>query len=275
MLKVLRRLRHGPLKGFGSFWLVLGNLYRIFLATLNIRMKSSTRIGRYGPFFLDGRFAFSNFEDWGQGKNEAFDEIIETARGANCVLDVGAHIGLISLPVSRVIGNGGKIFAFEPAESNRYYLGRHLAINDIINVDVIDALVGENDADEVTFYEAEGDNPMNSVAHGDDEGFYAATKKRQVCIDTFCQHRELTPDIIKIDVEGAEIGVLKGARGVIERCRPMIFLSVHPRQISDLGQTTGELARLIEEMDYDCFDHLGEPVSELQSTEYVLRPKAS
>ena len=135
--------------------------------------------------------------------------------GDQIIADLGAHIGLVSLPVSRHLAAGGKVYAFEPSGSNRRLLERHLALNRADNVEIVDALVGERDADAVVFYEAEGDNPMNTIAQNTDRPGFAATTKRQVSVDSFCQARGLAPDIVKIDVEGAEIGVLEGARGLI------------------------------------------------------------
>jgi FkbM family methyltransferase len=274
MLTFLRRLRHGPLRFLGPFWTFGGDIYRGLLAHSGVRSRIATRIGTEGPFLLDGRFAFSNFEDWGRTKNEGFDAIVAAARGAACVLDLGAHIGLVSLPVSRHLAPGGKVYAFEPSASNRRLLERHLALNRADNVEIVDALVGEADADAVVFYEAEGDNPMNTIARNTGRPGFAATTKRQVSVDSFCQARGLSPDIVKIDVEGAEIGVLEGAREVLQRHRPTIFLSVHPRQIAELGHTVDELAALIEALGYRCFDHRDEPVARLESAEYQLRPTA-
>ena len=69
----------------------------------------SHRVGPYGPFRLDGHFAFSDFEHWGAvGHHRGFETCVEAARGARCVLDVGAHIGLVSLPASRALAPGGR-----------------------------------------------------------------------------------------------------------------------------------------------------------------------
>lgn len=275
MLAWIRRARHGPLRRWAPIWTLLGRLYRGTLETLNLRPTVTMRIGPYGPFKLDGRFAFSNYEGWGGGKNAGFEACVEASSGTRCVLDVGAHIGLVSLPVSRVLAPGGRVYAFEPADFNRSLLRRHVALNGADNVEVVGDLVGERDDVGVAFYEQYTDTGLNTVAVGPGQNSFVKTRKKQICLDTFCEQRGLEPEVIKIDVEGAETGVLKGAVQTIKSARPIIFLSVHPKHLSLLGRDPEELARLIDELGYDCRNVSGSEVSRLEGKEYVLQPKTT
>lgn len=123
MFTRLRRLRHGPLKNWSPLWKALGQLHRFslrILAAFGINTSTTMRIGPYGPFKLDGRFAFSNFENHGDhSKTVTFGPIVEAATGAKCVLDLGAHVGLITLPASRMVAPGGRVYSFEPSDFNR------------------------------------------------------------------------------------------------------------------------------------------------------------
>ena len=60
------------------------------------------------------------------------------------MLDIGAHIGLVSLPLSTVVATDGTVYAFEPATGNNAYLFQHLAMNKISNVEVVSNLVAPN-----------------------------------------------------------------------------------------------------------------------------------
>ncbi|MFQ6016731.1 MAG: FkbM family methyltransferase [Kiloniellaceae bacterium] len=275
MLALIRRARHGPLRGWAPMWTILGRLYRGTLDTLNLRTTVTMRIGPYGPFKLDGRFAFSNYEAWGGGKNAGFQACVEASSGARCVLDVGAHIGLVSLPMSRAVAPGGRVYVFEPADFNRALLRRHVALNGADNIEVVGDLVGERDENEVAFYEKDADTGLNTVAVRPGQSSFFKTRKRQICLDTFCERRGLEPDVIKIDVEGAEVGVLRGAVRTLRRFRPIIFLSVHPRQLRLLGHDVAELSRLIGEFGYDCRSVSGSEVSELEGQEYLLQPRGA
>lgn len=69
------------------------------------------------------------------------------------------------------------------------------------------------------------------------------------------------------------IGIMKGAKDTILAARPTIFLSVHPKYIKILGGSINELSQLIDDLGYDCFDHLGHKVEAPKHDDYILRPR--
>jgi hypothetical protein len=70
--------------------------------------------------------------------------------------------------------------------------------------------------------------------------------------DHLCRDRRFCPDVIKIDVEGHEIKVLKGLWETLENDRPLIFLEVHPTRIREEGDSIGFLKQLFDELGYSC-----------------------
>jgi FkbM family methyltransferase len=269
MLRLLRYLRHGPLRRFSPFWLWLGENYRRCVRGTNLVIRQ--RIGPYGPFRLDARFAFSNFSNWGGGHNDGFRDCVKACRGKECVIDVGAHIGLVSLPALSVMAPAGTLVAFEPATANRNLLLRHLELNGYSGrARVESALVGAEERAETQFFEMREHTGMNTVVPGAMDGRYESVARQQTTLDAYCARHDLAPDVIKIDVEGAELAVLEGGRDTIGRCRPLIFLSVHPRQIRLLGQTPELLMQLIESLGYVCRHVDGSPVTTFALREYIL-----
>lgn len=271
MLVLIRRLRHGPLKFLNPVWVALGSIYRRFIAGSD--RLTEQKIGSYGPFRMDAKFAFSNFENWGGAHNDGFGDCVEICRGKRCIIDVGAHIGLVSLPVASVMSSDGVLVSFEPARANRDLLSRHLHLNGFGNVRVEDALVGGEELAAVDFFEMDDASGMNSIVPGAMGDEYRSVSKAQVTLDGYCERAGLTPEVIKIDVEGAELGVLRGARATLASCRPLVFLSVHPRQIALLGESTEALSALIESFNYDCRHVDGSPVQTFALREYVLAPR--
>lgn len=236
-------------------------------------MTVSKNIGKYGPFKLNRRFAFSNFDTWGSAHNRGFEACIEAARGESCVFDIGAHIGLVSLPLSHSIADGGSIYAFEPAIANGLFLKQHMKLNNIKNIEVITDLLGDVEKESVEFFESAGDSGMNTIASSGYRRGYSSTIKRQITLDKFCEDRQLAPQLIKIDTEGAEVGILKGGRNILRQHRPIIYLSVHPRHIIELGSTVEELEKLLQDLDYKVTDMDGNQVRPLELSEFLVIPR--
>ncbi|MEC9293739.1 MAG: FkbM family methyltransferase [Chloroflexota bacterium] len=229
-------------------------------------------IGPYGPFKLDRRFAFSNFSKWGSGHNRGFVSCIDLANGKHTVFDIGAHIGLVTLPLAATISARGTIYAFEPGNSNRKFLEQHLRINEIKNVTVVSDLVGEKFKASANFYQSTSDSGMNTITDTGRRKGYKQTIVKQITLDEFCNLHKLQPQLIKIDVEGAELRVLQGGVKVLRQYMPTIFLSVHPRHIAESGGSTKELEQFIAKMGYQVFDFDGNTVKPCELTEYIVSP---
>ena len=271
IIKFLRQLRHGPLRRFSPAWLFLGNCYRSVFKLLKLSKSAAHNIGPYGPFLLDGYFAFSNFSKWGGGHNNGFEHCIEACRSANCFVDVGAHIGLVTLPAAKMLSGRGHVHAFEPAEINNRFLRRHLSLNCISNVSVSNVLLGER-KELVDFFETKYPNGQNSKVETIRSRTYTKCKRDQISLDQYVAEKKISPDIIKIDVEGAEISVLAGARKTIKKFRPLIFLSVHPEELNATTKGVEGLKAIIRKIEYQCFEFDGSEVVEFKLSEYLLKP---
>ena len=226
-------------------------------------------INSYGPFRINRYFTFSNFENFGQGHNKCFDKCIELCEKKSCVIDVGAHIGLVTLPASKVINDDGVIYAFEPGSVNRKYLLQHLKVNEISNVKVIDMLVGESDEENIAFYEYHDASGMNSAVNLNNN--YSVTQKSQVSLDSFCDKNNLAPDVIKMDIEGYEYFALKGAKNILEKYKPVVVLSYHPRHLKELSVNEEDFINLVHYMNYKIFDINDNVINKLEFNEYILR----
>jgi len=274
----IRRLRHGPLSWAGPAWVFFGRQYRRMARRFPARAVSHM-IGPYGPFRLHSEFTFSNFSDWGAAHNKGFVTCIEACRGKSCVFDVGAHVGLVALPAASVLADGGQVHAFEPSMANHACLSRHIEWNGPARITPIMALVGADDASEVPFFESLGVHGQNSIVLknqsvlNSEAGGYEQTTRQQISIDAYCTEHGLRPQVIKIDVEGAELGVLEGAKNTIALARPLIILSVHPREIELAGRSLEELRALVAELGYEIRNVDGQEVSDLQLDEYIVAPK--
>lgn len=168
------------------------------------------------------------------------------------LLDVGAHVGYYTLLAAALVGRSGRVVAFEPNPRNYAFLRRHVAVNGCHHVEVEDAAVSdENGVAAFEFGTGTGTGRLTGRSVTAD----GAVEVRTVRLDDFCAARSVAPDAIKIDVEGAELNVLRGAERTIAAHSPVIFLSTHGAAIH--GQCLGWL----RERDYAVRAILGDDVN--------------
>lgn len=227
---------------------------------------------RIAPELLVGSLDFST---WGSGRNAGFRAWMEACRGKRTVFDVGAHIGLYAIPGSRVLAPGGRCVAFEPAAANADMLERHRQYNNAANVEIVRALVGERDATAVSFFEQPTVVGMNGLAVRKHRERYVETRRPQIALDGFCAARGLVPEVIKIDVEGAELRVLRGAKALLAQYHPVLILSVHPRELLDLGDSVAGVYDFLIALGYTIALSDGRVVTTLKAEEYIVRIRAS
>jgi FkbM family methyltransferase len=173
------------------------------------------------------------------GFRDALEKKTKQTPGATA-LDVGANIGAYSILLGQWVGPSGQVFAFEPAPEPFDGLSRHIALNGLANtVHPIQMAVGA----EVTTAQllVAGTGGESRLASAGDGG--ATINVPVTTIDAFCAERGLSPDFIKVDVEGFELAVLKGARETIRRRgRDLaLFVEMHPSVWPVLGMSKDDI----------------------------------
>lgn len=150
-------------------------------------------------------------------KQKAFAHIVKLG---DVVYDIGAHVGFYTLLASNLVGDTGKVFAFEPLPRNSAYLRKHLALNHRTNAKLFESAVG-----------AQGGAALLAESESSFSGRIGEKGELPVAIvsiDELVARSEMEPpDIIKIDVEGGEISVLRGAEKMLRAHRPTILLATH------------------------------------------------
>lgn len=160
----------------------------------------------------------------------------KTITPGSIVFDLGAQAGFYTLLSSVLVGPQGKVFAFEPLPPNLVYLKKHLRLNNITNVTIIEAAV--SDAPGIAAFEEGARSTQGHISpHG-------GLQVKTVSLDDLTSSGKIPyPDFMKVDVEGAEVQVLDGAASLLRRGHPTIFLETHGpdlhRQCSEFLQSLG------------------------------------
>ena len=140
------------------------------------------------------------------------------------VYDIGANVGFYSLLASVVGGDAGYVYSFEPSPENLRELRRHLELNQVKYCTVIGAAVSSAEG-EAVFNASDNSWTGHLAVNG-------SLRVRTLALDGLVLSREIRPpNLMKIDIEGAELECLQGASKVILEIRPIIFLATHGRKI--------------------------------------------
>jgi FkbM family methyltransferase len=169
--------------------------------------------------------------------------LMRLTRPGDVVFDIGANVGFYTLLAAHLVGDRGSVVAFEPAARNVGYLRRHLELNALTNVRVLEAAVGDRVGTAV--FET-GPTFSEGRLVADDSPGPGQCRIGLVTLDDLLARGEVPlPKLLKIDVEGAEYAVLRGAVNLLERARPEILLSTHTTAVR------AECAALLNEFEYD------------------------
>ncbi len=184
----------------------------------------------------------------------AFADVI---RPGMTVFDIGAHVGLFTLAAAKRIGSG-RVYAFEPTEASAEAIATHLALNRWQDrAEVVRAVVSDRDGTRSFF--TSGTTTAASIARENLESplnrEVLNTPVREVVmpaitIDSFATRIGRSPDVIKIDAEGAEALVLAGARDVLATGRSVILCEVHPQQMRHCGSSMTQLQEIVTAAGY-------------------------
>ena len=197
---------------------------------------------------------------------EIWHALMNEVRPGSVVVDVGAYIGLYTVALAKRVGAQGKVFAFEPDSATFHTLQRHLRINGVQSrVSLSPCAVGDRDGT-AAFSSGHESQSHLSANHLPQEG-HRQTTVQVVTLDTVLQGSPV--DVMKVDVEGFEEHVLRGASQLLadERRAPrMIFIEVHPYAWEQAGSSSESLLGLLHGVGYQVLDIEGRRVEAI--TEY-------
>jgi len=159
------------------------------------------------------------------------EAIQQHLRPGGCVFDVGAHIGFYSLVAARLVGQHGRVVAFEPDPDNADLLEANLQRNGFSQAITVRAAVWR-ESGRLPFHRGEIDDPRSSTRTGGVRPQATPGKTgRDIVVEALClddyRPQDRRPDFIKVDVEGAEAEVIEGGRRLLEEVKPILLLEVH------------------------------------------------
>lgn len=174
--------------------------------------------------------------------------LVKYLQAGDIFIDIGANFGIHSLLAAKLVGPTGKIYAFEPVPVNLDLLMKNIKLNKLQNMEVLPCAVSNSNKQYVEMYIPGEEVAITASLHSCMERV-VSIEVQNVRLDDWVAFN-MYPKLIKIDVEGAELEVLKGAGSLLQRCHPILLIEVHGYVLSDFGASISELQKYLEDHDY-------------------------
>lgn len=175
-------------------------------------------------------------------------------RAGMTLIDVGAQIGYLTLEMSKAGGNDVTLYSFEPEPRNISRFSTNLALNNVHNVTIVDKAVSDHDGQIRLFMSSDNNAGTHStIASGP---FVSSEYIEIPCIrlDTFVRANAVSRvDLIKIDVEGGELEVLKGAEETLRRFRPVLIVEMSSSIQQSRGFSVTQFKQMLNDWGYSAF----------------------
>jgi FkbM family methyltransferase len=224
---------------------------------------------RFGPMIVNRYDSYIgkslvHYGEFSYGEIEILSQLLKPGR---FVVEAGANIGAHTLPIARQVGIKGRVIALEPQRCVFQTLCGNMALNSITNVDCLWAAAGSQLG---TIQVPEF--PINQPNNFGGVSLNTAVPGYRVSLLTIDSLNLPKCHLIKADVEGMELAVLKGAEETIKRCRPVLYVE------SDREDKRAELFQWIDSKGYAMYWHtpmLFNPLNHRKVAENIFANLAS
>lgn len=182
------------------------------------------------------------------GEQAIIADVLRSLQSNDIVYDIGANVGTYTCFVASKLKSGQTI-AFEPEPQNTEALRENLKLNDL-NVEVIEIALSDTDGTvDFALGGTEAGEGEHAIATSDYKDTIEVETDRG---DSVIDHCNLPhPTVLKIDVEGSELSVLRGLSDTLREHVRVIYVEVHPEKILDFGGSESEIRDFLEETGFE------------------------
>ena len=244
----------------------LGNLSALFSDVRRIAGGEGAGL-RIIPLEGDREIALGSYETPVQ------EALLDNVAAGGVVYDIGANVGFFSLLAARRVGPQGRVYAFEPVARNAAAIERSARLNGFVALEVFTKAAGAaSGIAELNLARHIGGAVLASVGAPPDRR--GSVSVEVVAIDDLIRERGLrSPSLVKMDVEGAELEVIRGMKATLQAHRPVVICELDDATEAGLEQKIDELSALLAGLGYglerlaSCYPGVG-----WQVAHFVARP---
>jgi FkbM family methyltransferase len=191
-------------------------------------------------------------------------QLVDDLSRATCFVDVGANLGYYTCLASQFM-HRGIIYSFEMDADNYTMLERNVSLNGSQNtVELYNYAVSDTNGCVHYYRLPDVYHPELSIHKPRQHAEQVQVEVPSIALDSFFKNRRVKPDVVKIDVEGAELDVLRGMTGLLPSIWKL-YLEIHPENLREAGQTPAEILTLLGQYftTYIIPDHRTQSLREL------------
>lgn len=175
--------------------------------------------------------------------------LVKLAQGKKCIFDVGANHGITALLMASAMSNTGQLYAFEASEKACQIIQENAQLNQLTEqIQIVNAVLAERSGITLDFYWSEASGGASILYNY--LGHIRPLQKITLALGDFVAQTGVSPELIKIDVEGAERRVLAGCQQMMRKASPTIFLELHSWQEMSLVDNAQLILNDLAGVDY-------------------------
>ena len=178
-------------------------------------------------------------------------------------VDAGAHVGEYTVRAARLVGEGGEVHAFEPAPETFDILQQSVKLDGFHNVHLNRAAL--YDADTTVEFQIDEQPTLSSILAENIEGNAETIQVPAMRLDTYWREAQRSIDLVKVDVEGAELDVLRGASGL--KSKPFWIFEYSSENYRQQGHEAADVLGAFRQLGYRLWRWDGTRASELKEQE--------
>jgi FkbM family methyltransferase len=181
----------------------------------------------------------------------SLDRLLKLCKPGDHVFDIGANIGAMTLKLSEKVSNEGKVYSFEPDSQRFQKCLKQIQLSHRTNINCYPLALGDKTESRELRIRNSLNQGMNQIVPAGivEKG---ASPVKVITLDEFVkEHQVARIHLIKIDVEGFEYKVLSGAVETLARFRPVLYIEIDTKNLSDHGNRPVEIFNLLKNQGYE------------------------
>ncbi|MGE0632488.1 MAG: FkbM family methyltransferase [Pseudobdellovibrionaceae bacterium] len=251
-------------------------------------VKGVKRLFNNGTVFVTKRHGINWYLDLDEGidfaiyllgrfENSTYEAYAKTVKPGAKVIDIGANIGAHTLPLATLVGDSGHVYAFEPTQTAFNKLQKNLSLNPelVKRVSLVQGMVVSSPSFELpdSIY-ASWPLHHNDQAHKLHLGVACTTTGAvSLTLDQIVQKFSIQQiDLIKLDVDGFELEVLRGATNTLDKMAPPILMELAPYTMEEKGYDAAEAVHILTKYGYEFYGLDGKSLSTGDLMSWLKKP---